>query len=217
MNKVSWTLVMLILSGCAVGPPTPVQPFPFHDQWILLDDLTYSIGNSDIVLTVPAGFVTDYASIPRGFWAIASPQDNYSEAAIVHDYLYWTQSCTRSQADNIFLIAMKEASVNPIRRWFIHKAVQNAGQSSWNDNAEQFKEGLPRMVPKGSSKLTAHDRWPAYRQALADKGIHDPITPKNLPYCSIGNSTEVPEGLRKTRYYDDDVSRYEHAVEATSY
>ena len=211
MKNLSPALVALVLSGCVSIPPTPVQPFPSHDQWILLSDLTYSIGNTGVVLTVPAGFVTDYASIPRGFWGIASPQDNYSEAAIVHDYLYWTQSCTRSQADNIFLVAMKEASVNPFRRWFIHRAVRSAGQSSWNENAEQFKEGLPRIVPKENFKLTAKDQWPAFRKALADKGIHDPVIPKNLPYCLIGNSTDVPEGFQKKPY--GNAPNSQHVVE----
>jgi hypothetical protein len=182
---------LLLVGGCKAIHPTAVQPFASHDQFILLDDLTYSVGNSNVVLTVPSGFVTDYASIPRGFWGIASPHDTYSDAAVVHDYLYWTQSCTRRQADNIFYIAMKEASVNPIRRWFIYRTVRMAGESSWDGNRKQFEQGLPRFVPP-DSKLTADDRWPSFRQSLADKGVRDPETAKNPPYCAIGNNTDIP-------------------------
>lgn len=205
--------VLLLLSGgCSNIDPTPVQPFPYHDQWILLDDLSYSMGKSNIILTVPTGFVTDYASIPRGFWGIASPQDVYSEAAVVHDYLYWTQSCTRKQADNIFYIAMKEASVNPFRRWFIYHAVRAAGQNSWDENQKQFKQGLPRFVPRGSSKLSAEDRWPTFRQSLADKGIHDPTITKDLPYCAIGNNTDIPPGFYKEELSNEE-AMYRHATE----
>ncbi len=45
---------------------------------------------------VPKGFVTDLASIPQVFWNVLRPDDKYAYAAIVHDYLYWTQSITRT-------------------------------------------------------------------------------------------------------------------------
>src|SRR5262245_38142541 len=41
--------------------------------------------------TVPAGFVTDLASIPRIFWSALPRDGEYAYAAILHDYLYWTQ------------------------------------------------------------------------------------------------------------------------------
>jgi hypothetical protein len=213
MKNLALGLLLLLVAGCAAIAPTPVQPFPYHDQWILLDDLQYNMGSSNVSLIVPTGFVTDYASIPRGFWGIASPQDVYSEPAVVHDYLYWTQSCTRAQADNIFYIAMQEASVNPIRRWFIYHTVRAAGQSSWDQNQKQFKEGLPRFVPRGAYKLSAEDRWPAFRKALSDKGIHDPEVSKNLPYCAIGNSTDIPTGFHKEKSNNDEEVRYRYATE----
>jgi hypothetical protein len=197
MKNIAFGASILILGGCTAIDPVAVQPFASHDQFILLDNLSYKMGSSNAVLTVPAGFVTDYASIPRGFWSIAPKQDTYSEAAIVHDYLYWTQSCTRSQADNIFYIAMKEASVNPIRRWFIYRAVQVAGQASWNDNQVQVKAHLPRFVPTSAPKPTAKDSWPLYRKMLTENGALDPETGKDLLYCSVGDSTHIPTGFYK--------------------
>ncbi len=52
-------------------------PFEFY----LSDD------NSDII-HVPAGFVTDLASVPRIFWTLLPPDGKYAKAAIIHDYLY---------------------------------------------------------------------------------------------------------------------------------
>src|SRR5262245_55189884 len=43
-------------------------------------------------VTVPVGFVTDFASIPRIFWSALPPDGRYTYPAIVHDYLYWTQT-----------------------------------------------------------------------------------------------------------------------------
>src|SRR5262245_60709692 len=46
-------------------------------------------------VNVPAGFVTDFASIPRAFWSLLRPDGRYTHPAIVHDYLYWTQTAPR--------------------------------------------------------------------------------------------------------------------------
>ncbi len=37
---------------------------------------------------VQAGFVTDFASIPRGLWNLFPPTGHYGKAAVVHDWLY---------------------------------------------------------------------------------------------------------------------------------
>jgi len=39
-------------------------------------------------VTVPAGFVTDLASVPRLLWAIVPRDGLYNGAAVVHDFLY---------------------------------------------------------------------------------------------------------------------------------
>ncbi|WP_139385602.1 DUF1353 domain-containing protein, partial [Salmonella enterica] len=53
------------------------EPFEFY----LSDD------NSDVI-EVPAGFVTDFASVPRIFWTILPSDGKYAKAAIIYDYLY---------------------------------------------------------------------------------------------------------------------------------
>ncbi|QXH79305.1 DUF1353 domain-containing protein [Pseudomonas sp. FJ2-5-13] len=194
------TLFFLVLAlvGCSARTSiTPVVPFPAHDFWILLKDKTYDIGSSGAQVIIPAGFVTDYASIPKSLWSIASPHSDYSEAATIHDYLYWTQSCTRLQADNIFLIAMKEDGVSDFRRWTIYRAVRGAGQGSWNDNAEAVSLGMPRWVPEKQRELTKKSNWPLMQKQLADDGVRDPILAKNQPYCEFGNNTEVPSEVKK--------------------
>ncbi|EOD5071623.1 TPA: DUF1353 domain-containing protein [Salmonella enterica subsp. enterica serovar Enteritidis] len=52
------------------------EPFEFY----LSDD------NSDVI-SVPAGFVTDLATVPRIFWTLLPPDGKYTKAAIIHDYL----------------------------------------------------------------------------------------------------------------------------------
>ena len=86
---------------------------------------------------VPPGFETDYASVPRMFWAIYPPDGEYTEAAVVHDYLYWTQPCSRAQADKVFLEGMKELGVPWARRTLIYSAVRLGGWMAWANNQRE--------------------------------------------------------------------------------
>jgi len=44
--------------------------------------------NKNNKITVPKGFKTDLASVPRGIWWFIAPFD-VARAGVVHDYLYW--------------------------------------------------------------------------------------------------------------------------------
>lgn len=81
------------------------------------------------VVTVPAGFVTDGASIPGIFWSILGPFGPYFQAAIVHDYLYseLNLSITRDVADHIFKEAMWNTGLDWPRRELIYRAVRLFG------------------------------------------------------------------------------------------
>lgn len=99
-------------------------------------------------LTVPAGFVFDFASIPRFATWLVPKLGKYNKAACVHDYLYITQpesakpllpnaSCrklTRKDADGIFLRIMEEEGVELWRRYIMYFAVRLGGWVGWNRN-----------------------------------------------------------------------------------
>lgn len=87
-------------------------------------------------VTVPTGFVTDGASIPRMFWNILSPFGQYFPAALLHDYLYSRGStmhfeCDREEADFLFLEAMFNLGVPWHTRHTIHTAVRMFGGKSY--------------------------------------------------------------------------------------
>ena len=79
-------------------------------KWVLGRDLSYTTSDLSVedikslqavgvkvkrdtnkteTITVPKGFVTDLASVPRAMWAFIAPFD-VARAAIVHDLLYKT-------------------------------------------------------------------------------------------------------------------------------
>jgi hypothetical protein len=82
-NRIIALLAGLLAACAAIESPT-VRPFADHREWVLVEPLEYVIGQSSVSITVPHGFVTDFASIPQPFWSLLSPHGLYSKAAIVH-------------------------------------------------------------------------------------------------------------------------------------
>lgn len=101
-------------------------------RWQLTNPLSYETWTSSI-LTVPKGFITDGASIPRIFWALFPPTGIYLEAAVLHDHFYsghykWM---LRLAADKLFLEAMEDLGVSWWKRKIIWAAVRVGGSFSW--------------------------------------------------------------------------------------
>lgn len=79
------------------------------------------------VITVPPGFVTDYASVPRGMWNLFPPNGKYTPAAVVHDYLYRCTDVDRYLCDQVFLEAMHVLGVGWWTRTLMYRAVRIFG------------------------------------------------------------------------------------------
>lgn len=97
---------------------------------------------------VPAGFVTDLASIPRIFWSLLPTDGQYTFPAIVHDFLYWEQKTSREAADNIFRLGMEDFKVASGTISAIFAAVRIGGQSAWERNAALKSKGERRYLEK---------------------------------------------------------------------
>ncbi len=104
--------------------------------WELYKSFDYHVGSEDSndVITVPAGFKTDFASVPRFLWAILPPDGPYTGASVIHDYLYNQQKRTRKESDNIFLEAMGVLNVSSWKRYVMHKALRIFGGFAWRKN-----------------------------------------------------------------------------------
>lgn len=108
-------------------------------------------------VTVPKGFVTDLASIPRVFYSLLRPDREYAHAAIVHDFLYWKQTISREDADKILKFAMEDLEVDPLIVKSIYQAVKMFGGSSWENNAKLRLAGEKRILRKFPNDPTT--RW----------------------------------------------------------
>jgi uncharacterized protein DUF1353 len=100
----------------------------------LLTPLRYQCDLLDRVIEVPAGFTTDFCSVPRILWNILPPHGRYSWGAVVHDYLYQTGGVTRAQADGVLFEAMTR-KVTPVpwyQRYAIYYGLRLGGWKVWN-------------------------------------------------------------------------------------
>jgi len=153
-----------------------------------LEPMPYNIIRTGQVVPIPAGFVTDFASVPLAAQSVLPQLGAHSMAAVLHDYLYWDQSCTRDQADLLFYEAMTEYGVASWRKSIAYWAVRWRGQAAWDSNAAERKAGQPKIIPAKYLDIPANTHWADYRAYLVQEGVKaDPIPSPAIPptYCVL--------------------------------
>ena len=103
-------------------------------RWMLLAPLEYESPLWRAVLMVPAGFSTDFASVPRLPLMFLIAGDRAHRPAVLHDFLYGIHlpGMGKAMADLIFKEAMDaEYEDAPWRRWLMYRAVQVAAHAAW--------------------------------------------------------------------------------------
>ena len=92
------------------------------------------------VLTVPAGFSYDGASVPRFFWRIVFPpvHPKSRRAALFHDFIYRThpEGWTKADADCLFYNLLLEDGVPKWRAWLAYQGVNLFGRIAWETRGE---------------------------------------------------------------------------------
>ncbi len=101
------------------------------EHFVLLTPLIYRSADKALY-AVPAGFPTDFASVPRGLWNILPKHGRQDKPAVLHDFLYAKNGVTRAQADALFLEAMEAADVGWFARHVMYAGVRVGGWKPWN-------------------------------------------------------------------------------------
>lgn len=121
------------------------------DRTRLLEDWWFDVDGVPFV--VPAGYVTDWASIPEWIeWLYPRDSMPFRPAALLHDYLYshlWPLYSKRF-ADQVFRELLRQAGVPVWRRWAFWCAVRAGGRGGWhyvkNDAGHPFWRAQYRRV-----------------------------------------------------------------------
>ena len=133
-----------------------VSPLADGRTWVTRQEFGYDIGQEDSgnSIDVPAGFMTDFASVPRLLWAILPRWGKYGNAAVIHDYCYWEQSRSRKESDRIFREAMDVLKVPAFTARLMYRAVRLFGYFAWLGNTQRKAKGLSRIAKAMPVKST---------------------------------------------------------------
>lgn len=107
--------------------------------WRLIEEFEYytTINNKMHIIRVPAGYITDFASIPRCFHSFLSYKDVFNKASVVHDYLCDTDGdyskFSKEQVDKIYLEAQSVLGINPIKARIFYTVVTWFGTIDYYD------------------------------------------------------------------------------------
>jgi hypothetical protein len=128
-----------------------VSPLPSGRTWVLRKQFSYDVGTkgSGETIKVQAGFITDFASVPRLFWWIFPKWGKYGNAAVIHDYLYWVQEekYPKERADEIFLEAMMVLNTGKLTADILYCAVKYFGRFAWSGNKKAKSRGRKKFIP----------------------------------------------------------------------
>lgn len=119
----------------------------YVDRWQNETPLKLLLPNGRLV-TVPAGFVHDKASVPRlAWWYLPRDDKRVIDAALVHDWLYSHQRIegewiARSEADKIFLDLLRQEGMSWFKSWAAYAAVKSWGWRYWNPRAKAMGNPL---------------------------------------------------------------------------
>lgn len=95
--------------------------------WVVDSPLVYWSMVTDETYTVPTGFTTDFASVPRLPIVFNIAGDTAHRASVLHDWLYTTKTVTRELADRIYLEAMQSTKVDYWKCILMYAAVRLLG------------------------------------------------------------------------------------------
>lgn len=85
---------------------------------------------------VPAGFVTDLASVPAVLWGVIASYGRQTLPAVLHDLLYEAARSApratrarrlRREADTLFRVTLRATGAGPVRQWLMWAGVRAFG------------------------------------------------------------------------------------------
>lgn len=116
--------------------PNPLQTElqPDRKTWRLLAPFSYLDPDHGLI-EVPAGFTTDFASVPRLPLTFALLGSYGHAAAVMHDCLYRSRQLPRKDADRVFLNALRSSGIARWRAWLMFAGARIGGAHRYNQTS----------------------------------------------------------------------------------
>jgi hypothetical protein len=150
--------------------------------WRLLAPLIWT-GTQGDTYSVPLGFVTDFATVPRFLHWLVLPYGAYTRAAVLHDYLIEERinhpdprmRVTSRDTDGIFRRVMADLGVPWAKRWIMWAAVRVASLANpRRAYGRQFGRDAPKVI--GMALLAGPVMLPGAIGVLISLGIVRVVT-----------------------------------------
>jgi len=111
-------------------------------MYVLEQDVEFTLFDGHVV-TVPAGYTTDFASVPAWARSLVNKDQGF-RAAILHDYMYDNQYAItgnerkdRKIADKEFLHQLKQDDVSRWGKFWMYAGVRIGGKPWWDDTTKK--------------------------------------------------------------------------------
>lgn len=119
-----------------------VKALPDGRHWELFTPLVYHVGGpyNDDKIEIPAGFITDFGSVPAVLHWIVSPQGKGKGAYVLHDWLYHTGERSRLVSDAILDEALGVCGVSWIQRKLVWRGLRLFGWVAWAGHRRREKK-----------------------------------------------------------------------------
>ena len=116
-----------------------------------------------LMIPIPRGYVTDWASVPSLAQLHIQPFGRHAWAALAHDWLYSVgEPDGRGLADRIFREKLREAGVSAFRRGVMDRAVVWFGAGGYADAERNWRDSF-RDPPTGNRTDPPFARESAFR------------------------------------------------------
>lgn len=107
-----------------------LSPLSNGKDWRVASPIHYTT-DAGILIEVPVGFITDFASVPRIVRPWISEWGKHGIGSIIHDYLYTSKEMSRYDADTVFREIMNKHEVSYVKINLIYLAIRLFGGSRW--------------------------------------------------------------------------------------
>jgi hypothetical protein len=114
--------------------------------WKLLAPLVYESDRLKRMVTVPGGFLTDFASVPRVPIAHLLTANCGHEAAVIHDWFYTTHEVSRRDADAVFEEALLVGGEPRWRAWLMWAGVRIGGGGPYEAAGQRQPEYVRSVI-----------------------------------------------------------------------
>jgi hypothetical protein len=119
----------------------------FDEIHQLLAPFTFYSAKHALLIVVPEGFLTDFASVPRLPLAYLTMGGRGKRAAVIHDWMYQcAPRWSRDLCDEVFAEALRASGYTAPVVWAMYQGVRVGGQSRYLEDPIEQEHDVAELM-----------------------------------------------------------------------